>query len=74
MEIPAPIKGINTAAPLDKMPALTCPDMNNLRGLCSLEKKVRLGQRPGQDKLYTQRIGGSINFPVVFICSVTTVD
>ena len=74
MELPAPINGINASAPLDKMPPLTSPDMNNVRPIGVLEKKLRLTQRPGQDKLYAQRIGGNFNFPVTAICSVTTID
>ncbi len=73
MEIPAPIKGISKTAPLDKMPPLTSHDMLNMRGICSLERKVRLGQRPGFAKLFAQQIGG-IAAPVVMVGSVTTVD
>ncbi|KKM26089.1 hypothetical protein LCGC14_1588450 [marine sediment metagenome] len=74
MEIPAPIKGQIKSAPLDKMPPLTSPDMNNMRPIDVLEKRLRLSQRPGQDQLYTQRIGGNVNKAVLAICSVTTID
>jgi len=74
MEIPAPIKGINTAAPLDKMPPLFTHDMNNMRPIDTLERKLRLCQRPGVGNLYSERIGGNPNYPVVAICAVTTID
>lgn len=74
MELPAPIKGKNTSAPLDKVPPLMCPDMNNMRPIDAQEKKLRLGQRPGLDKLFAQRIGGNPNLAVCCICSVTTID
>lgn len=73
MELVAPIKGKNTSAPLDKMPPLTTQDMNNMRPIDIFEKKLRLSQRPGQDKLFAQQIGGSAT-PVVFTGFVTTID
>jgi hypothetical protein len=32
------------------------------------------GQRPGNDVLFSSRIGGNVNYPVVKMLSVTLVD
>jgi len=73
MEIPPPIMGVNTAAPLDKMPPLTTGDMMNMRPLDLFERRLRLSQRPGLGKMYTEQIGG-LALPVVIITSITAVD
>jgi hypothetical protein len=73
MEFMLPIKGISEGFPVDKSPPLTTGYANNIRAVDVLEKRVRIGQRPGQDKVYTQQIGGAA-LPVVAICSVTIID
>jgi len=73
MEFQLPIKGISYGFPVDKSPPLTSGYQNNVRAIDVLEKRVRIGQRPGQSKVYTQQIGGAAS-PVVAIIQVTTID
>ena len=51
----------------------TSPHMNNVRPRDTLEGWIRLGQRPGLKKAYSQQIGGEAS-GIVFLGSVTTVD
>lgn len=48
----------------------TTPYMFNVRPRDTLEGWIRLGQRPGMKKAYTQQIGGGA-YPVVWMGSVT---
>lgn len=73
MEWILPIKGYADSVAVDKSPALTSGDMNNVRPTDTLERRLRMGQRPGLKKRYSQQIGGA-NIPIVAICSVTVVD
>jgi len=73
MEMQLPIKGESSGFPADKSPPLTSGYLNNVRAIDVLEKRVRIGQRPGQDKAYSQQIGGA-TYPVVALCSITVVD
>jgi len=72
MKLNFPIKGIHKGAAGSAQPEFTSPDMNNVRPFDALERKARGGQRPGLSKLYDQQING-IAFPIIAICSVTTV-
>ena len=72
-EFSLPIKGVSFGFPVDKSPPLTSGYANNFRATGVLEKKIRVGQRPGQDKAYTEQIGGAAN-PVVAIIQVVVVD
>lgn len=73
MEIIPPIKGIFRGALLGHAPALTSESMNNVRPVDSLEKRLRIGQRPGLDKWGGGvSIGGDTDFPVVMILQVST--
>lgn len=73
-EFQLPLKGVSYGFPVDKSPPLTSSHQNNVRAIDVLEKKVRIGQRPGQDKVYPdQQIGGAAS-PVVAIIQVTVVD
>jgi len=67
-----PLKGINESAPLSRLPELTSADMNNVRPV-DISKRLRIGQRPGQDKLYSQQITGE-TVPVIWVGSITTLD
>ena len=71
-EFPLPIKGVSYGLPVDKEQPTTSGYMNNVRPFDVLEGRLRLGQRPGLDKAYTQQIV-SIAGPIVAICSVTIV-
>lgn len=72
-EFSLPIKGVSFGFPVDKSPPLTTGYANNFRAIDTLEKKVRIGQRPGQSKVYTEQIGGAAS-PVVAVCQVTVID
>ena len=70
---PLPLKGVSYAAPLDKENPANSSYMNNVRPFDVLERRIRIGQRPGLDKLYSQQIGGESS-PIVQLLTVTTVD
>ncbi len=73
MEIMPPIKGLFRGTLLGHAPELTSESMNNVRPRDSLEKRLRIGQRPGQDKWGSGiSIGGDTDFPVVMILQVST--
>jgi len=72
-EWPLPIKGVDYSTPQDKENPANSSYMLNVRPFDVLERRIRLGQRPGMDKLYSQQIGGN-DIPVVCIFTITTVD
>jgi hypothetical protein len=63
------MKGLN--------PNLTLPAyseyMNNVRPIDVLEKRIRIGQRPGLDKWGAGTLIGAAEQPVVALCTVSTV-
>ncbi|KKL70211.1 hypothetical protein LCGC14_2107220, partial [marine sediment metagenome] len=66
MELLPPIKGLFRGTLLGHAPELTSESMNNVRPRDSLEKRLRIGQRPGLDKWGNgDLIGGDSNYPVV---------
>jgi hypothetical protein len=69
-----PIKGESRAVPEDSQLANTSGYMNNIRKKDVLERKIRLSQRPGLDKVFAQQIGGSESSPIVFVGIVTSLD
>lgn len=71
-ELTFPLHGLHVGFPPSKQPPGTSRDLNNVRPYWNGEAIG--GQRPAADKAYAQRIGGNANFPVVAMCSVTTVD
>lgn len=54
-----PVKGVNYGFPVDKTPPTHSGYMNNVRLRDTLENRIRLGQRPGLKKAYSQQIGGA---------------
>ena len=72
-EFPLPINGVNYGLPVDKTPAQFSGYMNNVFPRDVLERRIRLGQRPGLDKVFSQQIGGEEN-PVIELLFVTVVD
>ena len=72
-EIGIPIGGVDYGLPVDKSSQATSGYMNNVFPRDVLERRLRLGQRPGMDKLYTQQIG-AIDNPIVAVCQIITVD
>ena len=72
-ELSIPIKGYSDSFTPDKQPQLTTGYMDNMFPRGTLEKKIRLTQRPGLDKAFAAQIGDEAA-PIVFLLSVTTVD
>jgi len=72
LELPLPIRGVFRGFSVDKVPAEFSDDMNNVRPIDSLEKRLRLGKRPGLKKWSATQIGSAEN-PVVSICVVSSV-
>lgn len=72
IELPAPIQGISKGVPVDKESPATSGYMNNVRPTDTLERRVRLGQRPGLDKWSTDQVG-DVEQPVVFMVFVSAV-
>ena len=72
IELPLPIRGVFRGFSVDKVPAEFSDDMNNVRPIDSLEKRLRLGKRPGLKKWSATQIGSAEN-PVVSICVVSSV-
>ena len=72
MELPLPSRGVFRGYSVDKTPAEFSDDMNNIRPIDSLEKRLRLGKRPGLKKWSATQIGSAEN-PVVSICIVSSV-
>lgn len=68
-----PIKGYSEGLSPDKQPPLTTGYMDNMYPRGTLEKKIRLTQRPGVDKAFAAQIGGEAA-PIVFIGAITTID
>lgn len=73
VEFQLPYQGINEALPVSNEPGATSGYMSNVRPRDVLERRLRLGQRPGLKKAYSQQIGGD-DIPIVELLSVTTVD
>jgi len=71
-EFSLPIKGVSEGLPVDKEPPNTSGYMNNVRPFDVLEQRLRLGQRPGLDKAYSQQIA-SIGGAIVAITSVAAI-
>jgi len=72
MEIPLPIRGVFRGYSVDKVPAEFSDDMNNVRPIDSLEKRLRLGKRPGLKKWSATQIG-AVEQPVVAMCVISSV-
>ena len=72
MEFQEPYRGIFKGFAVDKIPNEYSPSMNNVRPIDVLERRIRLGQRPGLEKWSTDQIGGSEQ-PVVALISVSSV-
>lgn len=71
VELKFPIKGIDKNWANSEQPPVTSPDMNNVRPYGTVEARLRGGQRPGLDVLYSEQIGGAAA-PIVCILQVTS--
>jgi hypothetical protein len=74
MELQPPLLGIDKSGAAAKQPALTSPDMNNVRPIDSLEGRTRMGQRPGLDKWGAGTQIGGVEQPVVCMCLVRSAN
>lgn len=72
-EFPLPKKGYSAGINVSESDMATTGDMNNVRPFDSLERRFRLGQRPGMAKTYDEQIASSQS-PIVAICSISVVD
>lgn len=68
-----PIKGESRAVPEDSQLPNTSGYMNNIRKKDVLERKIRLSQRPGLDKVFDQQIGGAAS-PIIYVVVITVMD
>ena len=72
IELTPPIKGISKGLPVDKEMPTTSGYMNNVRPIDTLERRLRLGQRPGLEKWSDQQIGAAEQ-PVVCMVVVAAI-
>jgi len=73
IELTPPIRGVSKGLPVDKEQPITSGYMNNVRPIDTLERRLRLGQRPGLDKWGAGTQIGAAEQPVVAMCIVATV-
>lgn len=73
IELTPPIKGVSKGLPVDKEPVTTSGYMNNVRPIDTLERRLRLGQRPGLDKWGAGTQIGAAEQPVVAFVVVAAV-
>lgn len=74
IELPPPIQGISKGVPVDKESPATSGYMNNVRPTDTLERRIRLGQRPGLEKWGAGTQIGSTEQPVVCFCVVAAIE
>ena len=72
-QFPIPIKGISEVLPVAVSPADTSGYMNNVFPRDTLERRLRIGQRPGLEKKFSQQISG-LEAPIVALLEVTFLD
>lgn len=73
VEIALPLKGYSEGLQPHQQEPGTCQYCQNIRPRDVLDNRLRLGQRPGLKKAYSQQIGG-VAAPITILLSVTTVD
>lgn len=73
IEIPLPYKGISKGFAVDKTTVDTTGDINNVRPIDVLERRLRLGQRPGLKKWGNGTQIGGVEQPVVAMCAVESI-
>jgi len=72
-EIQQPLGGYSEGLPIERQQQATSGYMKNCRPRDVLEGKLRLGQRPGLKKAYSQQIGGA-TAPIIELLSITVID
>lgn len=68
-----PIKGFSEGFSVSESEPLTTGYCLNVRPIDCLERKLRIGQRPGLEKKYTQQLAG-VAGAIVAINSVSVVN
>ncbi len=72
-EFVLPIRGFSLSTSPDNQPEGTTGYMDNMFPVGTFERWMRLVQRPGLDKTFSQQIGGGAVY-IAALLSVTTVD
>ena len=72
VEFPLPLGGVSEGLPVSNESGATSGYMSDVRPRDVLEKRMRLGQRPGLKKAYSQQIGGDAK-PILELISITKV-
>lgn len=73
MEILPPVRGLFRGSLFGLPPNLTSEYLLNIRPIDVLEKRIRVGQRPGLDKWANGTRIGATEQPVVAMCFVNSV-
>lgn len=71
-ELPLPLAGASKGLAVSKENMITSGYMLNVRPRDTLERRIRIGKRPGLKKSYSQQIGGAA-YPIIELLSVTVV-
>jgi len=74
IELIPPIKGISKGLPVNREQPATSGYMNNVRPRDVLEKRIRLGQRPGLDKWGAGNQIGGAKMPIIMLLTVTVIE
>ena len=72
-KLPLPVKGVNKGITVALTPLEYSTNINNVRPSDVLEKRIRMGQRPGLKKWSTDRVGAD-NQPIVEIVAVSSIS
>lgn len=72
-EIQLPLAGKSSGLAVTKESAVTSGYMLNVRPRDTLERRIRLGKRPGLKKAYSSVLGAG-TVPIIWLGSVTTID
>ena len=73
IEFSIPINGFSEGLIVRETPSVFSGDMNNVRTTDTINRRLRIGQRPGMLKAFSTQIA-SAQSPVVAIGSITVVD
>jgi len=72
-EIKLPLGGYSEGLPIEQQQQATSSYMKNVRERDVLEEKLRICQRAGLKKAYSQQIGGAAK-PIVELLSITGIE
>jgi len=69
-----PIKGFSEGLPVEKSDPMTSGYLNNVRSTGVLDKRIKISQRPAVVNWGGEVQIGAAEEPVVFMCTVSTVE